>query len=75
MIRCLFALTVVLGLAVAVAVFGVTFFFTCLGIYSIGSLDNAAGAVIVWGVAILTAVGAFFFTLWGMLKVIRAFKK
>jgi len=67
--------SVVLGLVVAVLVFGASFFFTCLGVMSVRSLDNEFGMVATFLVASLTAVAAFVFTVWGRLKILRALKK
>lgn len=67
--------SVALGLVVAVLVFGATFFFTCLGVISVGSLDNEFGLVLVFLVASLTTVAAFIFTVWGFLKAARTMKK
>ena len=51
--------SVMTGLAVAVLTFGVTFFFTCLGVNSIDGLRDEFGMVIVFVVAGLTTVAAF----------------
>ena len=67
--------SVMTGLAVAVLTFGVTFFFTCLGVNSIDGLRSEFGMVIVFVVAGLTTVAAFVFTVWGCLKVVRALKR
>jgi hypothetical protein len=67
-------ISVVLGIVVAVLVFGVSFFFTCLGVMSVRSLDNEFGMVVTFLVASLTAVAAFVFTVWGLLKIVRALK-
>ena len=67
--------SVILGLVVAVVMFCVTFFFTCLGMMSVQKPDiNAAGEVIVFAVAGVTAIASFIFTYWGMLKLVRMFK-
>lgn len=66
--------SVMAGLAVAVLTFGATFFFTCLGVNSIDGLGNEFRVVIVFGVAGLTTVAAFVFTVWGFLKIVRSLK-
>ena len=66
--------SVATGLAVAVLTFGVTFFFTCLGVNSIYGSRSEHYMVIVFVVAGLTTVAAFVFTVWGFLKVVRALK-
>lgn len=66
--------SVMTGLAVAVLTFGVTFFFTCVGVNSIDGLRSEFGMVIVFVVAGLTTVAAFVFTVWGFLKFVRAMK-
>ena len=67
--------SVMTGLAVAVLTFGVTFFFTCLGVNSIDGLRDEFGMVIVFVVAGLTTVAAFVFTVWGFLKIVRSLKR
>ncbi len=68
--------SVILGLLVAVVMFCVTFFFTCLGMMSVQKPDiNAAGEVIVFAVAGVTAIASFIFTYWGVLKLVRMFKR
>ena len=65
-------ISVVLGLVVAVLVFGATFFFTCVGVMSTRSLDNEFGILLVFLVASLTTVAAFVFAVRGFLKIARA---
>ncbi len=67
-------MSVALGLVVAVLVFGATFFFTCLGVMSVGSLDNEFGMVLTFSVASLTTVAAFVFAVRGFLKIASAMK-
>ena len=71
------AFSVVLGLVAAVIAFGVSFFATCVGLDSIGAVDvnSELGIVFLFLVAGLTAVAAFVFTVWGLLKFVRAFLK
>jgi hypothetical protein len=66
--------SVITGLAVAVLTFGVTFFFTCVGVNSIDGLRSEFGMVIVFVVAGLTTVATFVFTVWGFLKIVRSLK-
>ena len=67
--------SVILGLVVAVIAFGATFFFTCLGVLSIDGMNEDNGMVFASLVAGPTAVAAFIFTVWGFLKIVRAFKR
>ncbi len=67
--------SVMTGLAVAVLTFGVTFFFTCLGVNSIDGLRGEFGMVIACVVAGVTTVAAFVFTVWGFLKIVRSLKR
>ena len=67
--------SVLLGLVVAFVVFVATFFFTCLGLSSTKTLDNRFGFVLLLLIAGITAIAAFVFTLWGILKIVRAMKQ
>ncbi|HQX52619.1 MAG TPA: hypothetical protein PK992_18830 [Planctomycetaceae bacterium] len=67
--------SVVVGLVVACLTFGATFFVTCLGLTSTTSMNNEFGVLAVFGIAGLTAIAAFVFTLWGVLKIVRAMKQ
>ncbi len=68
--------SVTLGLIVAIATFCVTFFFTCLGMISVQQPEiNEFGEVIVFAVAGVTALAAFMFTVWGVLAVVKLFKR
>ncbi len=67
--------SVVTGLVVACLTFGATFFVTCLGLNSTKSMNNEFGIAMVFGIAGLTAIAAFVFTLWGFLKIVRAMKQ
>lgn len=66
--------SVLLGIAVATITFGVTFFFTCLGVSSTNSMNNSGGMAIVLVISGLTTVGAFVFTVWGLLKLVKLFR-
>lgn len=59
------------GLVVAVVVFAATFVFTCAGL----RWDDELGIEFVFVIAGITAIAAFAFTLWGILKIIRAIKQ
>ncbi len=67
--------SVILGLVVAIAMFCVTFFVTCLGVSSVRELDNEFGFFIMCAIAGLTAIAAFLFTYWGIMKLVRMFKR
>ena len=67
--------SVMTALAVACITFGVTFFFTCLGLDSTQSLNNEFGFALLILVSGITSVAAFVFTVWGFLKIVRAMKQ
>lgn len=64
----------VLGLVVATTAFGVSFLI-CLGLTSTGSLDEEARVAIVFGVSLLVFLSVFLFTVWGLLKPGKLFRK
>lgn len=64
---------IVLAGVLGVMTFGLSFFFTCLGVSSMGG-DGEFGMVIVVGISGLTAVAAFIFSFWGFLKIVEGFK-
>lgn len=66
--------SVFIGLTVAVVTFAVTFFFTCLGLTPTRAIDNEFGFIILILIAGITAIAAFVFTTWGILKIVRALK-
>ena len=66
--------SVVLGLTVAAVTLCVTFLFTFPGVRSTQSLNDEGGIVIVVLVSALTAIVAFVFTVWGLLKMGKLFR-
>jgi hypothetical protein len=57
----------------AAVAFGLSFFFTCLGVVSIAG-DGPFALILVWTISGLTTVAAFAFSLWGFLKIVVAIK-
>jgi hypothetical protein len=68
------AISITLAIIVSVPVFMVTFFFTCLGISGIRSLDNEAGLVLVSLIAFATSVVSVILVTKGLLAIVRIFK-
>ena len=66
--------SVILGLLVAGVVGIATFLATCLGTYEYTRVENTSFAIAI-PVAVLTAIAMFLFTYWGLLKLVRMFKR
>lgn len=64
----------IIASTLAAAAFGLSFFFTCLGVMSIGG-DGDFAMVLIWGISGLTTIAAFVFSLWGFLKIVEGFKR
>lgn len=67
-------LSVILGLLAGLLAFGATFFFTCLGVASLGGMDSGFGVLTVFSVSVVTGLVAFVFTIRGFLMMVRTFK-
>ena len=67
-------LSVILGLVAGLIAFGATFFFTCLGVASLGGMDSGVGALAVFSVSVVTGLVAFVFTFRGFQTMVRTFK-
>jgi hypothetical protein len=66
---------VIAGLIIAVVMFCVTFFFTCLGVLSIDDPIGAFGESLVFAVAGITAAASFAFTVWGIRRISAAIRR
>lgn len=64
----------VIACVLAAATFGLCFFFTCLGVLSIGG-DGPFAWIVIWAITGLTTLAAFAFSLWGFLKIVEGFKR
>ncbi|MEZ6033920.1 MAG: hypothetical protein R3C17_12565 [Planctomycetaceae bacterium] len=67
-------LSVILGLVAGLLAFGATFFFTCLGVASLGGMDSGFGVLTVFSVSVVTGLVAFVFTIRGFLMMVGTFK-
>jgi len=67
--------SVILGLVVAVVMFCVSFFFTCLGVMSLPQHQSEFDLAICSIIAGVTAIAAFVFSYRGILKLVRMFKR
>lgn len=65
---------ILLGATTAVVTFCVTFFFTCLGLSGSGNGMPGATMTAVFVIAIVTAVAATWFAVWGFLNIVKAVK-
>lgn len=65
--------SVILGLVAGLIAFGATFFFTCLGVASLGGMDYV-GPLELFSVSVVTGLVAFVFTFRGFQVLVRTFK-
>ncbi len=66
--------SVIVGLLASVVLGIATFVATCLGVYEYSRADETSVAIAI-PVAVLTGAAAFLFTYWGMLKLVKMFKR
>ena len=66
-------LSVILGLVAGVIAFGATFFFTCLGVASLGGMESDVGIMGVFAVSVVTGLTAFVFAFRGIQIMVRSF--
>jgi hypothetical protein len=67
-------ISVLIAVLVSIPVFAITFFFTCLGLSSIKSLDNEFGFFVLILIASATAIVSIVLVTKGILAIIRLFR-
>ncbi|MFN9719626.1 MAG: hypothetical protein ACK58L_13080 [Planctomycetota bacterium] len=67
-------LSILVAILIAIPVFMATFFFTCLGLSSIRGIDDEPGIVVVFLIALGTAILSIVLVTRGLLALVRAFK-
>jgi hypothetical protein len=70
-----YTISILIAVAVSIPVFMVTFFFTCLGVISVKSLDNEAGLAITAIIALATTIVSLILVTKGILALIRLFHR